>query len=228
MAFILVPDVTFKIKLAHVKTVFQSVHGFLSAKSVSKDNVKFFCVEFASHQSLKAVFLVELTSSVHLTTLKIAKSLVVSESGSSSAAVVLHNVPLDVSAANVKLALSVFGSVTHVVLKPAGIWQYVVVYFKKLDSTVSALKHWSVLVGKDSVRILSLVNQNETILSHNKFKTKLVNLPPGCTTFEISDIVMGWSNKLMDSKGEQDCRVMKIIKGDSTSMSELNEYGFNV
>ncbi|KAG9305168.1 hypothetical protein G9A89_010676 [Geosiphon pyriformis] len=149
--------------LHSVKTVFQSVHGFLGAKSVSKDN------------SLEAAFLVELTSSVHLATLKIAKSLVVSESGSSFAAVALHDVPLGVSAANIKLALSVFSSVTRVVLKSAGIWQYVVIYFGKLDSAVFALKHWSVLVGKDSVRILLLA--------------KLVNLPPGCTAFEISDMI---------------------------------------
>ncbi|KAG9302047.1 hypothetical protein G9A89_021091 [Geosiphon pyriformis] len=156
VASTLVLGATFKIKLAHVKTVFQFVHGFLDAKSVSKDNVKLFCVEFASQQSLEAVFLVELTSSVCLATLKIAKSLVVSESGSFPAAVVLCDVPLGVSAANVKLALSVFGSVTRVVLKPAGIWQYVVVYFEKLDSAVSVLKHWLILVGKDSVRILPL------------------------------------------------------------------------
>ncbi|KAG9306684.1 hypothetical protein G9A89_004231 [Geosiphon pyriformis] len=189
VASTLVPSATFKIKLAHVKTVFQSVHGFLGAKSVLKDNVKLFCVEFASQQSLDAAFLVELTSSVHLVILKIAKSLVVSEFGSSSAAVALYDVSLGVSAADIKLAFSVFGSVTHVVLKPAGIWQYVVVYFEKLDSAVSALKHWSVLVGKDSIRILSLVNQNETILSHDKFKAKLVNLPPGCTAFEISNMI---------------------------------------
>ncbi|KAG9289731.1 hypothetical protein G9A89_014466 [Geosiphon pyriformis] len=107
MASTLVPGATFKIKLAHVKTVFQS--------------------------SLEAVFLVELTSSVHLATLKIAKSLVVSESGSSPAAVALYNVPLSVSAADVKLALNVFGGVTYVVLKSAGIWQYVVVYFENQD-----------------------------------------------------------------------------------------------
>ncbi|KAG9295126.1 hypothetical protein G9A89_006107 [Geosiphon pyriformis] len=39
VASTLVPGATFKIKLAHVKAVFQSVHGFLDAKSVSKDNV---------------------------------------------------------------------------------------------------------------------------------------------------------------------------------------------
>ncbi|KAG9305594.1 hypothetical protein G9A89_001655 [Geosiphon pyriformis] len=189
VASTLVSGATFKIKLAYVKTVFQSVHGFLGAKSVSKDNVKLFCVEFASQQSLEAAFLVELTSSVHLATLKIAKSLVVSESGSPFAAVALCDVSLGVFAANVKLALSVFGSVTRVMLKSAGIWQYVVVYFEKLDSVVSALKHWSVLMGKDSIRILPLMNQNETILSRDKFKAKLINLPPGCTTFEISNMI---------------------------------------
>ncbi|KAG9287413.1 hypothetical protein G9A89_023785 [Geosiphon pyriformis] len=141
VASTLVSGATFRIKLAHVKAVFQSVHGFLGTKSVLKDNVKLFCVEFASQQSLEAAFLVELTSSVHLTTLKIAKSLVVSESGSSPAAVVLRDMPLGVSAADIKLALSVFGSVACVVLKPAGIWQYMMVYFEKLDSAVSALKH---------------------------------------------------------------------------------------
>ncbi|KAG9284236.1 hypothetical protein G9A89_002046 [Geosiphon pyriformis] len=98
-----------------------SIHGFLDAKSVSKDNVKLFCMEFAFQVSLETAFLVELTSSVHLTTLKIAKSLVISESGFLSATVVLHNVLLGVSAADIKTALGAFGSVIHVVLKPAGV-----------------------------------------------------------------------------------------------------------
>ncbi|KAG9286013.1 hypothetical protein G9A89_022689 [Geosiphon pyriformis] len=189
MASILVPDATFKIKLAHVKAVFQSVHGFLGVKSVLKDNVKLFCVKFASQQSLEAAFLVELTSFVCLTTLKIAKFLVVFESGSFPAAVALHDVPLGVSAANIKMALSVFGEVARVVLKPAGVWQYMVVYFKKLDAATATLNHWSILVGKDSVRILPVINQNKAILSHNRFKAKLVNLPFGCTAFEISDMI---------------------------------------
>ncbi|KAG9301291.1 hypothetical protein G9A89_012674 [Geosiphon pyriformis] len=189
VASILVLGATFKIKLAHIKTVFQFVHGFLGAKSVSKDNMKLFCVEFASQISLDVAFLVELTSSVRLVTFKIAKSLVVSEFESPSAAVVLHDVPLGVSAADIKTALSVFGMVTCVVLKSASIWQYVVVHFEKLDSAMSALNHWSVLVGRDSVKILPLVNQNETILSCDKFKAKLVNLPLGCTVFEISNMI---------------------------------------
>ncbi|KAG9306893.1 hypothetical protein G9A89_002562 [Geosiphon pyriformis] len=127
-----------------------SVHGFLDAKSVSKDNVKLFCMKFAFQNFLDAVFLVELTSSVHFATLKIAKFLIVSESGSPSAAIALHNVPLGVSAANIKMALGVFGEIFCIQLRSAGIWQYVVVYFKNLDAATSALNHWSVLVGKDT------------------------------------------------------------------------------
>ncbi|KAG9306993.1 hypothetical protein G9A89_000907 [Geosiphon pyriformis] len=167
MASTLVSGATFKIKLAHIKAVFQSVHGFLDAKSVLKDNVKLFCVEFAFQTSLDAVFLVELTSSVCFATLKIAKFLVVSESEFPFAAVALHNVPLDMSAANIKTALSVFGMVTRVMLKPAGIWQYVVVYFEKLNSAISALNHWSVLVNRNSVRILPLVGGQSCFISQS-------------------------------------------------------------
>ncbi|KAG9305276.1 hypothetical protein G9A89_003360, partial [Geosiphon pyriformis] len=144
---------------------------------------------FVSQVSLEAAFLVEFMSSVHLITLKIAKSLVVSESGSPFATVALHNVPLDMSATNIKTAFSVFGVITRVVLKPAGIWQYIVIYFENLVVVTSAVNHWSVLVGKNSVQILSFVNQQETIVSCDRFKTKLVNLSPGCTVFEISDMI---------------------------------------
>ncbi|KAG9288035.1 hypothetical protein G9A89_017630 [Geosiphon pyriformis] len=218
VASTLVLDAIFKIKLAHVKTVFQSVHGFLGAKLVLKDNVKLFCVEFASQVSLEAVFLVELTSSIHLATLKIAKSLVVSKSGFSSAAVVLHNVPLGVSIADIKTVLSVFGSVTHIVLKPVGIWQYMVVYFEKLDSAMSALNHWSVLVSKNNIKILPLVNQNETILSHDKFKAKLVNLLSGCTAFEISDMI--------SQVGGQTCFIPHFPESGRYSWFALITFGF--
>ncbi|KAG9284721.1 hypothetical protein G9A89_002606 [Geosiphon pyriformis] len=161
----LVFGTTFKIKL--------SVHGYLGAKSVAKDNVKLFC----------------LTSSVHLAIFKIAKFLVASESGSLSVAVVLHNMSLSVFAIDIKAALSVFGVVTYVVLKPASIWQYIVIHFENLVAATFALNHWSVLVDKNSVWIFLLINQQETIVFHNRFKAKLVNLSPGCIVFEISDMV---------------------------------------
>ncbi|KAG9292027.1 hypothetical protein G9A89_017926 [Geosiphon pyriformis] len=144
--------------------------------------------------------------------------LVISESGSPSATVVLYNMPLGVSAANIKTAFSVFGSITHVVLKPVGIWQYVMVYFKKLDSAVSALNYWLVLVGKDIVRILSLVNQNKTILFYDKFKAKLVNLFFRYTAFEISDMI--------SQVGGQTCFIFHFFESDHCFWFALVIFGF--
>ncbi|KAG9295909.1 hypothetical protein G9A89_006648 [Geosiphon pyriformis] len=49
--------------------------------------------------------------------------------------------PLDMFAVDIKTVLSMFDSIVYIVLKPAGIWQYVVVYFEKLDFAVSTLDY---------------------------------------------------------------------------------------
>ncbi|KAG9299622.1 hypothetical protein G9A89_020793 [Geosiphon pyriformis] len=125
-------------------------------------------MEFVSQSSLNAVFLVELTNSIHLVTLKIAKFLVVSEFGSLSAVVVLYDVPLSVSAIDIKTALGVFGGVSYVVMKPAGIWQYVMVHFESLDAATSALNYWSVLLLLSIVKpVGSLVKLFEQFINSN-------------------------------------------------------------
>ncbi|KAG9284808.1 hypothetical protein G9A89_003731 [Geosiphon pyriformis] len=49
-----------------------------------------------------------------------------------------------------KHALGIFGVVTSVKLKSAGLWQYTVVYFKNTFSATATLIHWFVLVRKDT------------------------------------------------------------------------------
>ncbi|KAG9290716.1 hypothetical protein G9A89_011679 [Geosiphon pyriformis] len=61
--------------------------------------------------------------------------------------------------------------------------------FQNISSAAAALIYWSVLVKKDSIRILPLVNQNNVISSRDAFKAKLVNLSFGCTAYEISELV---------------------------------------
>ncbi|KAG9284501.1 hypothetical protein G9A89_014105 [Geosiphon pyriformis] len=124
-----------------------------------------------------------------LTTLKIAQSSGVAFVSSLSLSVALCNVLLGISSDDIKTALSNFGVVTSVKLKPVGLWQYAVVHFKDTFFAATALFHWSVLVRKDSVRILLITNQKEIIFSRDIFKAKLVNLPFGCTAFEISNLV---------------------------------------
>ncbi|KAG9299996.1 hypothetical protein G9A89_009724 [Geosiphon pyriformis] len=132
---------------------------------------------------------VAISDEVFLTTLKIARSSGVASVSSPSLSVVLHNVPLGTSSNDIKTALGIFGVVTSVKLKPAGLWQYTVINFKDISSAAAVLSNWSVLVRKDSVRILPVANQKEVIFSKDAFKAKLVNLLFGCTAFEISDLV---------------------------------------
>ncbi|KAG9284510.1 hypothetical protein G9A89_014114 [Geosiphon pyriformis] len=167
----LVPGATFKIKMALLNAV------------------KLFCVEFASQECLNGATKVVISDEVFLTTLKIAWSSEVVSVSSSSLLVALRNVPLGVSFDYIKFALGIFGVVTSVKLNPAGLWQYAVVNFKDISSAAAALSNWSVLVRKDSVRILPIANQKEVISSRDAFKAKLVNLPFGCTAFEISNLV---------------------------------------
>ncbi|KAG9297644.1 hypothetical protein G9A89_011159 [Geosiphon pyriformis] len=158
----LVPGAIFKIKMA----LFNAV--------------KLFCVEFASQKCLNGATKVAIGDEVFLTTLKIAQSSEVASVSSPSLSVALRDVPLGASSDDIKSALGIFGVVTS---------QYAVVNFKDTSSAAAALSNWSVLVRKDSVRILSIANQKEVITSRDAFKAKLVNLPFGCTAFEISNLV---------------------------------------
>ncbi|KAG9292574.1 hypothetical protein G9A89_006945 [Geosiphon pyriformis] len=77
-----------------------------------------------------------------------------------------------------------------------------------------------------------VINQNETNLDDNTEDIKnselgLLNRIRSPSPEQDSSIT-DWSNKLTDSKGKQDCRVIKEIKGNSTSKNKLNKYGFNV
>ncbi|KAG9304797.1 hypothetical protein G9A89_016827 [Geosiphon pyriformis] len=170
----LVPGVTFKIKMALFSSLFQLLPGCIGLKSVSQDAVKLFYIEFVSQKSLNGVTKVAISDKVFLTTFKIAQSSGVASVSFPSLSVALHDIPLSTSFDDIKTALGIFGVVIFVKLKFAGLWQYAVVNFKNISSTAAALFNWSVLVKKNSIRILLIVNQKKVIFLRNAFKAKLL------------------------------------------------------
>ncbi|KAG9294830.1 hypothetical protein G9A89_008522 [Geosiphon pyriformis] len=96
-------------------------------------------------------------------TLKIAWSSGVVSVSSLPLFVALCDILLSTSSDDIKAALGIFGVVISVKLKPAGLWQYAVVHLKDISSAAETLKHWFVLVKKNSVRILLVVNQREFV-----------------------------------------------------------------
>ncbi|KAG9306107.1 hypothetical protein G9A89_016011 [Geosiphon pyriformis] len=138
--------------------------GCIGLKSVSQDAIKLFCMKFASQKSLNGAIKVAIGEEVFLITLKIVWSSGVASVSFPPLSVALCDVFLG---DNIKAALGIFD----------------------ISSAAETLKHWSVLVIKDSVRIFSVVNQREVIASRDVFKVKLVNLSFGCTAFKISNLV---------------------------------------
>ncbi|KAG9300859.1 hypothetical protein G9A89_004489 [Geosiphon pyriformis] len=195
----LVPGTMFKIKMALLSSLFQLLPGCIGLKSVSRDAVKLFCMEFAFQECLNGATKVAIGDKIFLTTLKIAQSSGVTSVSSPSLSVALRNVPLSTSSDDIKSALGIFGVITSVKLKPVGLWQYAVVNFKDIFSAAAAFSNWSVLVRKVNVKILPIANQKEVISSRDAFKAKLVNLPFGCTAFEISDLVFQVGGRICQS-----------------------------
>ncbi|KAG9296589.1 hypothetical protein G9A89_015181 [Geosiphon pyriformis] len=121
VAFNLVLGAIFKIKMALLGSLFQLLSGCIGLKSVSQDAIKLFCVEFASQESLNNATKVAISDEVFLITLKIAQSSDVASVSSPSLSVVLRDIPLGTSSNNIKTALGIFGVITSVKLKPAGL-----------------------------------------------------------------------------------------------------------
>ncbi|KAG9305985.1 hypothetical protein G9A89_009309 [Geosiphon pyriformis] len=148
-----------------------------------------FCVEFAFQKSLNSATKMAISDKIFLTTFKIAQFSDVVSVFFSSLLVALCDIFLGTSSNDIKTALGIFGVVTSVKLKPAGLWQYAVVNFKDTFSVAAVLSNWSVLVKKNSIKIFSIANQKKIIFSRDTFKAKSVNLLFGCIVFEISSLV---------------------------------------
>ncbi|KAG9288325.1 hypothetical protein G9A89_021356 [Geosiphon pyriformis] len=185
----LVPGATFKIKMALLSFLFQLLPGCIGLKFVLQDAVKLFCIEFVSQKCLNGATKVAIGDEVFLTILKITQFSGVAFVSFPFLSVALRDILLRASSDDIKSAFGIFGVVTSVKLESAGLWQYAVINFKDISSAAAALSNWSVLVRKDSVRILPIANQKEIIFSRDAFKAKLINLLFGCTAFEISDLV---------------------------------------
>ncbi|KAG9298690.1 hypothetical protein G9A89_012758 [Geosiphon pyriformis] len=116
MASNLVSGAIFKIKMALLSSLFQLLSGCIGLKSVLQDTVKLFCVEFAFQKSLNSATKVAISN----------KSSDMNSVSSLSLSVALRNISLNTSSDDIKTALNIFGVVTSVKLKPAGLWQYAV------------------------------------------------------------------------------------------------------
>ena len=65
------------------------------------------------------------------------------------------------------------------------IWQKAKITFSKEAEAIEASEKWSTLIGKDAVRIIPAYDLAETLRKRQKATLKLIELPKGCTAFDL-------------------------------------------
>ncbi|KAG9299314.1 hypothetical protein G9A89_013962 [Geosiphon pyriformis] len=152
----LVLGAIFKIKMALLGSLFQLLPGCIGLKS-----------------SLNGATKVAISDGNFLTTLKIAQSSGVTSVFFLSLLVVLCDISLDIFSDNIKTALGIFGVVTSVKLKPAGLWQYTVEVISSRDTFKAKLVN--LLFDCTAFEISDLVSQWETPGYHHCYRCQDLN-----------------------------------------------------
>ncbi|KAG9296510.1 hypothetical protein G9A89_015102 [Geosiphon pyriformis] len=133
-------------KLVVVKKLFSRINGFGKASILSKFSgiIK---MTFTSESSLMKA--TDKAASVKiLVNTDLKKS-----SERSDRAVVIKKIPIRTSAETVHAALSEFGVIKVIKMQLIGLWQKAVVEFEQLDQADLVAAEWSILIGKDTVRM---------------------------------------------------------------------------
>ncbi|KAG9283983.1 hypothetical protein G9A89_005490 [Geosiphon pyriformis] len=73
--------------------------------------------------------------------------------GHSDRAVVVKEIPVGTSVETVHTVLSEFGSVVSIKMQLVGLWQKAVVEFAQLDQADLVAARWSILIGKNAVKV---------------------------------------------------------------------------
>ncbi|KAG9306523.1 hypothetical protein G9A89_004720 [Geosiphon pyriformis] len=116
--------------------------------------------------------------------------------GRSDRAVVLKEIPVGTSAEAVHAALSEFGIIRSIKMQLVGLWQKAVVEFEQSDHTDLVATEWSILIGKDAVRVARSDLDKESWDVRNQHRALLYTLPMGTTAHDIWDFIGSVGGKM--------------------------------
>ncbi|KAG9286973.1 hypothetical protein G9A89_001211 [Geosiphon pyriformis] len=165
-------------KLVIVRKLFSRINGFERASTLSK---------FA--RIIRTIFTSESSLVQASKKAEEAKILVNSDFKKSSRcldqAVVLKEIPVRTLTETVCAVLSSFGVVVSIKIQLVGLWQKAIVEFSKDEQTDLITACWSILIGKDAVRVVR-ANQNKKLWdTRDQHRALLYTLPMKITAHNI-------------------------------------------
>ncbi|KAG9304495.1 hypothetical protein G9A89_020059, partial [Geosiphon pyriformis] len=111
--------------------------------------------------------------------------------------VIIKKIPVDLPKSAIEVVFFKFGVINSIKIQLIGLWQKTVIEFESTKVVCLVASKWSVLVGKDSVRVALAVDDKQTWVSRDYHQALLYTLLIGITAHELVD--------LLESYGEKTC-----------------------
>jgi RNA recognition motif-containing protein len=115
---------------------------------------------------------------------------------------IMKEIPLGVSKEAIKATLEEFGTIERITWSLVGLWEKATITYQQQQDYDKAKTNWSILIGKDSTRIVPATNTAQHLQERSKFTLKLTNLPAGTTAFDLQEYIQ-------DLKGKT-CKIPRI------------------
>ncbi|KAG9304020.1 hypothetical protein G9A89_005930 [Geosiphon pyriformis] len=116
-------------------------------------------------------------------------------SGRSDQAVVIKEIPIGTSAKAVRAVLSEFGVIKVIKMQLIELWQKAIVEFERSDQADLVTVEWSILIGKNAVRVARADSDKEAWNVKDQHKALLYTLPMGTNAHDIWDFVRSVGGK---------------------------------
>ncbi|KAG9288514.1 hypothetical protein G9A89_015720 [Geosiphon pyriformis] len=183
-----VPGKTNVDKLMVVKKIFYQIDGFGGASTLSK-YPGIIRSSFTSEKNL-----------IKTREMAISKNILVNNdlrkiNSHSDREVIIKEIPVDLPKLAIEAVFSRFGKITSIKVQLIGLWQKALVEYESSEIADLVAARWSVLMGKNSVRMAKASIDKQTWVSKNRHQVLLYTIPVGTTTHDLSELVEAYGRK---------------------------------
>ncbi|KAG9292020.1 hypothetical protein G9A89_017919 [Geosiphon pyriformis] len=183
-----VPGKTVSDKLICVKKIFYQVNGFGRASTPSK---------FPG--IIRSLFTSE-KSLIKAREMAICEKILVNDdlrkvNSCSDQEVITKEIPIDLPKLAIEAVFSKFGKIISIKVQLIGLWQKALVEYESSEIADLVTARWSVLMGKDSVRMAKACVDKQMWVSRNQHQALLYTLPVGTTAHDLSELVKAYGGK---------------------------------
>src|SRR3954468_8001637 len=109
--------------------------------------------------------------------------------------IIMKEIPLGTSKEAIKAAVEEFGAIEKITWSIVSLWQKAIIIFQDQQSYQQAKTNWSILISKDSTRLVPATNTAQHLQERSKYTLKLTNLPAGTIAFDLQNYIQELKDK---------------------------------